>query len=47
METIAGSRDKKEGFEDEVVKSYKDALARLQKELGDLSGKWQWGKYTG
>lgn len=36
--------DKKEGFRDIVLQSFKDAVARLKTNLGDVPEKWQWGR---
>jgi len=39
-----GSQDKKEGFDDAVLKSFRQAVAWLKAELGDHPEKWQWGQ---
>lgn len=38
------SADRQESFNDIVVRSFQDAVARLQKDLGGQPESWQWGK---
>lgn len=39
-----GTADEQEGFDAIVLKSFQDAVARLQKDLGGEPDDWQWGK---
>ena len=39
--------DKEEGFDEMVVKSYKDVIVKLTEEMGDSPERWTWGSiYT-
>lgn len=38
------TKDKKENLDDIIIKSFHDAIAELQKQLGNNTDKWRWGK---